>query len=251
MKIFVSKDPWSTDCGDEEPNFKDDIFYSRLVFNCHTLRKKEKDSKLNYEILKKSEVKISGKVIFKEEFLLIVENEVRFAVVLNNEFRFGNNNLIGNKDIDHSSIEVGDTIELEGYFKFFKVFFCIFTFLENEKSIPDIDYKWKTKEIYIIKESSEPENVHEISDFEKSDEQDYYMVEYEIQSHIPKKYDDLSGFHGFVTTVMWIDSQTWIKNCDGRIVDGVKKGKWEYFDKTGKNNFIFNYEKNERDPKGV
>ncbi|MEM1136076.1 MAG: hypothetical protein AAGI07_09565 [Bacteroidota bacterium] len=192
MKIVTTTNTWSIESGDDEYYFKDREYKLRLLFEASTLKliNNPNDS---YSIthLSNTENQISGKVIFKDEYLLIIENKIRFGIVLNNQFRFGNSNSIGNKDIDHSMIQVGAFIEATGFFRFQRIFFCIFTFLPDELSIPNIDYKWKVSNIYRITEDywdscslSELEKVDKI-DTSSQDFEDMYAIEFKLQDETP------------------------------------------------------------------
>ncbi|WP_405207188.1 hypothetical protein [Aquimarina sp. LLG6339-5] len=249
MRIVTTTDTWSMECGDDEYYHKGETYKLRLLFEAQEMNILDDSDNLELSLkyISNTNIKISGKVIFKDEYLLIIENRIRFGVVLNNQFRFGNHNYIGNKEIDHSKIQIGNVIEVSGYFRFQRIFFCVFTYLPNEFSIPNIDYEWKVKDMYRITNESwdskdllELEKVNGIDSSSQSID-DTYALEFELLNDSPLPFDDTSGTHGFVSTICWIDESNWVKNCDGRINNGIKRGKWVYLDKRGENKKEFHY----------
>ena len=249
MKILTTSDAWSIECGDDEYYHKGEEYKLRLMFNAKKLSVIDTPSlEPLHDQLSNLDIKVSGRVIFKDQYLLIIENEIRFAIVLNNEFRFGNHNYIGNKEIDHSLIKIGDAIEAFGYFKFQRIYFCIFTFLPNEISLPKIDYKWKVTNCYKVTgecyDSKNSFNLEEVGYIDTSSQsiEDEFAFEFKLINDTPLIFDYTSGCGGFVGTSCWIDKENRLKNCEGRIISGVKKGKWTYIDKTGEHKREFIYE---------
>lgn len=249
MKIVTTTNTWSMECGDDAYYSKGVEYTLRLIFEAEKLNVlAHSNQELSFKHLSNTQIQISGKVIFKDEYLIIVENKVRFGIVLNNRFRFGNHNYVGNKEIDHSDVEVGDIVEVLGYFRFQCLFFCIFTFLPNEFSIPDLDYKWKVNNIYRIaddswdsKELSELESVEDI-DTSSQDIDDAYALEFELQNETPLPFDLGSGIHGPVSSICWVDQRNFVSNCKGIVDEGIKMGKWTYLDKKGQNKREFYYD---------
>lgn len=252
MTITQTTNTWALECSDDEYYHKNAAFHSRLFMNCQSLKKVANDSRnFTLDKLTNTIYKISGKVIFKAEFLIIIEGAIRVCLVLNNEFRFGNANYIGNKNIDHTSIQLDDIIEVTGTFRLDRIFLCIFTFFPDETYLPNVDYEWALTHYYRIDESVSDIEHSDLSEFTQVDTidsssntiYDTYLMEFKLLDCTPKPFDSImSGFNGFVNTICWIDHQNWVKNCEGRLVNGIKKGIWKYCDKAGKNEHIFEYE---------
>ena len=249
MKLITTTNSWSIECGDHEYYHKSRQYKRRLILDANELEVYSSSTNNNYTFknLTNTNVEVSGKVIFKDEYLIILENKFRFGIVLNNQFRFGNNNYIGNKDIDCSKIDIGDTVLARGNFSFQKVFFCIFTYLNSESDLPNIDYLWKVNNIYKIESNAwDTKSLEELKEVDYIDTQsqsinDAFAIEFELQDSSSLPYDQTSGVHGFVDSISWIDESNWVINCKGRINNGVKKGEWFYLDKKGENKLIFKY----------
>lgn len=234
--------------GDEPYYDKGGEYKLRLIFEAKKLKVCEPNKELALKHLSNTQIQLTAKVIFKEEYLLVVENKVRFGIVLNNKFRFGNNNYIGNKEIDHSDINVGEIIELTGYFSFQPFHFCIFTFLPDEFSIPDVDYKWKLNNIYQLTddywESKKLSELNSVDGIDTSSQEpdDVYALEFELQSDVPLPFDEYSLISGPVSSINWISQRDFVSNCKGIMGDEVKLGKWTYLDKNGENERVFFYD---------
>ena len=251
MRVVTTTDTWSIECGDDEHYFKGEEYKLRLVFEAASLEVEEDPEKEPSIIRLSNTISLmTGRVIFKDEYLLIVESIIRFGIVLNNEFRFGNHNYVGNKDIDHSAVQVGDVVQAMGYFRFQTLFFSIFTFLPDELGLPPIDHMWKVVNTYKIQDEGwESEDLATMESVEEIDTRsqtihDAYAIEFELIDATPLPFDDSSGTHGFFDTICWIDEKIWVKNCEGRINHGIKRGKWVYLDKKGENRREFQNSEN-------
>ncbi|MBX7240930.1 MAG: hypothetical protein K1X92_04215 [Bacteroidia bacterium] len=250
MKIQIAVNTFSIECGEDINYSKNMPFHSKLYFNAESLRKTEGTGQSpGVEPLPDCTYRISGKVIFKGEYLLIIEHEIRIGLVLNQEFIFGNHLLLGNKEIDHTEIQVGEYVEATGYFKFANIYLSIFTFLPDEIGIPDTDYLWAIRRIFHIGYQWEDIDFRDISSLKEVNVidtntqtiEDFYVLEIELVSNIPEPLGNYSGFSGWVQSSCWITENEWIINCEGRIIDGVKQGEWVYFDKSGSEKKVIIY----------
>lgn len=250
MKIIETTNAWSIECGDHDYYDIGDEFNSRLLLDCEELNIVTDRKEFFIEPISNTKSRATGEVIFKGEYLLIIESTIRFGIVLNNQFRFGNHNYVGNKNIDHSNITVGDVIAVSGCFSLTSIYFCIFTYLPNENALPDTCYKWKVLNLYQINTSDQLWDSRSLLEFEKTNKidtsdqsiDDEYAIEFELVDNSLKPFETARAIDGYVKTICWIDSRNWIINCDGRIIGGVKKGHWYYFDKTGNHKESFEYE---------
>lgn len=248
MKIIEITNTWSLESGDDYYYDIGDKINSKILLDCEKLNIKDDTNEFFIEAISNTKYRTTGKVIFKDEYLLIIESTIRFGIVLNNEFRFGNHNYVGNKSIDHSDINIGDLIEAFGSFNLARMDFCIFTYLQNENILPDTGYEWEVLNIYKI--DTDDWDFVSLSKFEKVDQietssqsiEDTYAIEFRLVDTSPKPFEVVSTFNGHINSICWLDPRNWIINCVGRIVDGVKKGEWYYFDKTGNHKKIFEYD---------
>ena len=254
IKTFTST--FSIDSGDHTLYDKGVEFVDKLLLNCETLQKVYGTGARECVEIGLAKYRLVGEVIYKGAFLLIIDCHVRIGLVVNNCFRFGNHVYMGNNELDHSSIEVGDQIVVSGRFIFSPLHFCVFTFEKSEHALPLVDFKWRTSRIYRLDEqiqATQPELAYDdmrqehFSELEQltygePNPFDTVLVESELVSYEPVQIDQkYVGISGYFQSINWVEPQRWIKNCGGRILSGVKVGEWYYFDKEGKEKIEIDY----------
>lgn len=250
IKIIETTNTWSIECGDHDYYDIGDEFNSKVLLDCEELTILNDRKAFFIEPISNTKTRATGKVIFKDAYLIIIESKIRFGIVLNNQFRFGNHNYIGNKDLDHNNIHIGDVVEVSGSFRLTNIHFCIFTYLPNERMLPDVGYKWKVLNMYKIDTTDTSWDSKNLLEFEKINKintsgqsiDEEYAIELELVDNTLISFEDVRTINGYVNTICWIDSRNWIVNCVGRINGGMKKGSWYYLDKTGNNKERFEYE---------
>ena len=252
MKILCLTNSFSIECGEDDGYYqKGEEFISRLLFACESLTPIAPVS--NYSICHDSltQVTLSGKVLFKGEYLLVIESVIRFSIVLNNEFRFGNYHYVGNREIDHTEIQVGDYIMATGYFNFIDMPLCVFTYLPDENAIPHTGYRWRVVNFYRVgfndddtwyrRDLSEFPPLDRI-DTSLQDIDDKYLTEFELMDVIPQPHSRCVRVMGHIEAACWLGESTWIINCQGVINGRTEKiGKWVYYDKTGQHKSVIDY----------
>ncbi len=261
QKIKIFSTTFSLDCGDHKFFSKNEEFVDKLLFNCESLLKvNNRECKPELTEVSLATYQLKGKVIYKGEYLLIIENIVRLGLVVNNSFSFGNHVRMGNKDIDHKNISIGDWIEAKGNFIFSPFHLCVFTFDKSEFDLPIVDYKWKATTFYSLKEeilnsisNEDEEDLYveplTLSSFKEVEEFHYkepcvnpVIMEFTLVEKIPVIVDqEFIGISGNLRSHNWISSKQWIINKEGRISNGVKHGHWFYIDKTGKEKIEIDY----------
>ncbi|WP_156825699.1 hypothetical protein [Lewinella cohaerens] len=259
MTIRTITSTFSMHSGDHDFYGKEVEFVNKLLFNCESMERiPPSNAEYGLEELSFTKYQLTGKVVFKGAYLLIIDCHIRIGVVLNNAFRFGNHVYMGNNEIDHRSTLVGDTLKLRGTFIFSPVHFCVFTFKRSEKELPIVDFKWKATKFYRYLSSDEedlsetPIDTLSQSSFEEMDKlisnhniaDDLNVVELQLVSPDPVEIDQkFVGVSGYFSSINWITPSKWIKNCGGRILSGVKVDDWFYYDKHGIEKTEIHYER--------
>lgn len=253
MRIRTLTTTFSIESGDDNFYHRNSNFTGKLLLNCEDIKKCNELDGIN-EIKEVSflKYKLRGKVIFCGEYLLIIQNTVNIGIVLNNEFKRGNTNQNGNKNIDHTGFKVDDLIEVIGTFKFSSIHFCVFTHKKSESQLPDVDFLWNPNAFYHIKPTvDKPYTSFIFSDFEEVNQlesisnsfDDYYILEFDLVNEKPIQIDQkMVGSSGFFRSICWITKEKWIINCEGLINSGVKSGDWFYIDKSGQKKIEINYD---------
>lgn len=188
IKIIETTNTWSIESGDHDYYDIGDEFNSKVLLDCEELTILNDRKEFFIETISNTKSRATGQVIFKDAYLIIIESTIRFGIVLNNQFRFGNHNYIGNKDIDHSNIHIGDVVEVSGSFRLTSIYFCIFTYLPNERMLPDTGYKWKVLNVYKIDTTDKSWDSKSLLEFEKINKintsgqsiDDEYAIELEL-----------------------------------------------------------------------
>ena len=258
MKIRTLSTAFGLESGDDLYFDPGEVFTQRLYFNCDKLVKLSTAEKEQVKALYFCKYEVTGKIIYKGAYLIIVDCGIRFGIVLNNKFRFGNTGTFGSEKVGIDHLKVGDYINATGWFTFSFYQYCIFTFERDDADLPRATQSWKVGTMYRHDAESDDFFDQEIgldnySEYFREVDQlnsgsntihTVFVTEFELEDPTLLAF---GAFHnmfggGYLKSSLLTPKKERVFNCEGRIIDGVKKGKWIYYDKLGKEKTVINYD---------
>lgn len=258
MKIRTLSTAFGLESGDDLYFIPKEVFTQRLYFNCDQLTKLSIAEKKQVKALYFCKYEVVGKIIYKGAYLIIVDCGIRFGIVLNNKFRFGNTGTFGNHTIEIDHLKVGDYINATGWFNFSFYQFCIFTYERDDHALPKAAQTWKVGTMYRYDAERDDffdqeialdnyrDYYQEVDQLDSSSNTIYtvFVIEFELENPTLLAFGEYHNMFsgGYLKSSLLTVKKERIFNCEGRIINGVKKGEWIYYDKMGEAKKVINYD---------